>query len=443
MSLFGLFWVSSWVSCLLASSQDLFKVPDYLTSTFPAKVLSVVNNPIEIPTSKVLPTQLYTGVWSSISSVATIPNLAFQVSASSTQFQPRQVQFPSRSLGLETPKNTLCSPHSGLEPKENAWAVATAPSSSAASWNDSSPPKVSDGTFSQQILQVIHNLLPWRQRVESVGKSLATSVRVVSTHSWEQVDGQQNTKKPLVKQGLWRYSQLLASRAFAAVPSKGREQFQVWVKGRLIAQLHKQEQADLIAKRLKQIFSNSSESFLATALIEPTMVDGLPAVKMGDRLLLKIDDNLAADLDRNAELLAIEWTNNLRIALGKASLHLAEAQKRMYNLVETPNKFDGLASWYGPRFHGRATATGEKYNQHELTAAHPSLPFNTYLKVKNLQNGDSVVVRINDRGPYVTDKNRNLDLSQEAARCLDSQKAGVIPFEAVIMQPPSAQVRQQ
>ncbi|HEY9601292.1 MAG TPA: septal ring lytic transglycosylase RlpA family protein [Allocoleopsis sp.] len=440
MPLFGLFWISSWVSCLLASSQNLFKVPDHLGSVFPARVLSAIGSPLETPPSKAFPTPLSTGVWSSISSATTIPNLAFQSSASGSPFHPQQVQFPNHPLGFGTPKSTLCSPQG--EPQENTLTVAKIPSSSTPSWtaslNETSPPKVSDGTFSQQIMQVIKNLLPWRQSDESVGKSLAASVRVVSTHSWEQVDDPANTKKPLVKQGLWRYSQLLASRAFAAVPSKGREQFQVWLKGRVIAQLTKQEQANLMAKRLKQILLDSSESVLNTANAEPGMIDNLPAVKIGDRILIKIDDKLATDVGRNAELLAIEWTNNLRITLGKVALPLAEAQKRMHNLAETPKKFDGLASWYGPQFHGRPTATGETYNQHELTAAHPFLPFNTYLKVKNLKNGDSVVVRINDRGPYVSDPNRNLDLSQEAARCLNSEKVGVIPFEAIIMQPPSA-----
>jgi rare lipoprotein A len=162
-------------------------------------------------------------------------------------------------------------------------------------------------------------------------------------------------------------------------------------------------------------------------------------VKVGDRVLFKVDDTLARDLERNGELLAIEWTNNLRTALGKEPLKLVEAQKRLYNLVETPRTFKGEASWYGSHFHGRLTATGETYNQHELTAAHPSLPFDTYLKVRNLKSGNSVIVRINDRGPFLPDKNRNLDLSREAARWIGSEKAGIIPFEAVIMQPPSAQ----
>jgi rare lipoprotein A len=179
---------------------------------------------------------------------------------------------------------------------------------------------------------------------------------------------------------------------------------------------------------------------LNTSPVEPALVDGIPSVKVGHRLLIKIDDTLTKDLDCNRELLAIEWANNLRIALGKVPLKLAESQKRMYNLVETPRMLKGKASWYGHQFHGRLTATGETYNQHELTAAHPSLPFNTYLKVRNLKNGDSVIVRINDRGPFIP--GRTLDLSREAARCIKSEKVGVVPFEAVIMESPSTRFQQ-
>ncbi len=83
----------------------------------------------------------------------------------------------------------------------------------------------------------------------------------------------------------------------------------------------------------------------------------------------------------------------------------------------------GLASWYGPKFHGRQTANGERYNMHALTAAHKILPMNTLVKVENLENGRSVVVRINDRGPFV--KNRVIDLSRSAAARLGMLKRGV------------------
>ena len=83
----------------------------------------------------------------------------------------------------------------------------------------------------------------------------------------------------------------------------------------------------------------------------------------------------------------------------------------------------GVASWYGARFHGRTTASGEPYDMHALTAAHPSLPFGTRVRVTNLANGRSVVVRINDRGPFV--KRRIIDLSRHAAEHLGFRDAGL------------------
>jgi len=77
----------------------------------------------------------------------------------------------------------------------------------------------------------------------------------------------------------------------------------------------------------------------------------------------------------------------------------------------------GVASWYGPKFHGKMTANGERYDMDKLTAAHRTLPFNTYVKVVNQDNGESVIVRINDRGPFR--KNRVIDLSRAAARKID------------------------
>ncbi len=76
----------------------------------------------------------------------------------------------------------------------------------------------------------------------------------------------------------------------------------------------------------------------------------------------------------------------------------------------------GVASWYGPGFDGRYTANGEIYDQDAMTAANKTLPFNTYVRVVDLDNGKSVVVRINDRGPYA--KGRIIDLSKQAARRL-------------------------
>ncbi len=83
----------------------------------------------------------------------------------------------------------------------------------------------------------------------------------------------------------------------------------------------------------------------------------------------------------------------------------------------------GVASWYGATFHGRTTASGEPFDMNALTAAHPSLPFGTMVRVTNLANGRSVVVRINDRGPYK--KRRIIDVSRHAAEQLGFRRAGL------------------
>ena len=93
--------------------------------------------------------------------------------------------------------------------------------------------------------------------------------------------------------------------------------------------------------------------------------------------------------------------------------------------------FGGQASWYGPGFHGRLTANGERYNQNAMTAAHPTLRFGTRVKVTNLRNRRSVVVRINDRGPYA--KGRVIDVSAAAARSLGMIKSGVAPVKVTIL----------
>ena len=89
----------------------------------------------------------------------------------------------------------------------------------------------------------------------------------------------------------------------------------------------------------------------------------------------------------------------------------------------------GRASWYGPGFHGKRTASGERFDMNDLTAAHRTLPFGTRVRVRNIQNGREVVVRINDRGPQIRD--RIIDLSKAAAVALDLLQAGEAPVVLV------------
>lgn len=92
---------------------------------------------------------------------------------------------------------------------------------------------------------------------------------------------------------------------------------------------------------------------------------------------------------------------------------------------------EGNASWYGVPFHGRRASNGEVYDMHKLTAAHRTLPFDTVVRVTNLGNGKSTVVRITDRGPFVD--NRIIDLSMAAAQEIDSIGPGVVPVRLEIL----------
>ena len=91
----------------------------------------------------------------------------------------------------------------------------------------------------------------------------------------------------------------------------------------------------------------------------------------------------------------------------------------------------GTASWYGPNFDGKPTASGEKFNQSAMTAAHKTYPFGTVVRVTNLRNGRSVEVRINDRWPFVT--GRIIDLSRGAAKKIDMIQAGTVPVRLDVL----------
>ena len=93
--------------------------------------------------------------------------------------------------------------------------------------------------------------------------------------------------------------------------------------------------------------------------------------------------------------------------------------------------FIGKASWYGPNFHGKLTSNGERYNMHKRTAAHKTLPINTYVRVINLNNGRETVVRINDRGPFIS--GRIIDLSYQAAKEIGLLKKGVAPVKLEVV----------
>jgi len=91
----------------------------------------------------------------------------------------------------------------------------------------------------------------------------------------------------------------------------------------------------------------------------------------------------------------------------------------------------GISSWYGPNFHAKLTSNGETYNMYKNTAAHKTLPMNTMLRVDNLENGKSVIVRVNDRGPFVG--TRIIDLSNKAARTIDMVAKGTVKVKITVL----------
>ena len=146
------------------------------------------------------------------------------------------------------------------------------------------------------------------------------------------------------------------------------------------------------------------------------------------------------DKTKNLAEDALQVANRLRRQLGDApplreiaGMPKPQMPKLPQNIAFGPVRFSlsGMASWYGPGFHGRRSANGEIYNQNALTAAHRSLPFGTRVRVTNRHNGRSVVVRINDRGPFIG--GRVIDLSAAAARIVGVIQSGVAPVQVEVL----------
>ncbi len=123
-------------------------------------------------------------------------------------------------------------------------------------------------------------------------------------------------------------------------------------------------------------------------------------------------------------------------ALSSCAATKEARQARHKKSIETANPdFTGIASWYGPGFNGRKTASGERFNMHKLTAAHKTLPFGTVLEITNPENNKSITVKVNDRGPFI--KGRVLDLSYAAAKAIGILGAGhgVVAARVVTIEP--------
>lgn len=204
--------------------------------------------------------------------------------------------------------------------------------------------------------------------------------------------------------------------------------------------------ATAVAAKLNQLNLDKVDASKITAVWKAGGDSANPT--RGERYLIKVNGEQLVEInpetrlpDKTNDLAedALQATNRLRRLLGNAA-PLREISGKPLPRPKLPQqislgsvriRLSGWASWYGPGFHGNRSASGEIYNQNALTAAHRSLPFGTKVRVINTRTGSSVVVRINDRGPYVG--GRIIDLSAAAARIVGVMKTGVAPVRVEVL----------
>lgn len=173
----------------------------------------------------------------------------------------------------------------------------------------------------------------------------------------------------------------------------------------------------------------------------PSLRDRYVIKVNGEKLVEINPETRLADTTNDSAKDALQATNRLRRLLGNAPpLRQISGRPVLVPLPKLPKEISlgpvrislsGWASWYGPECQGSRSASGEIFDQNELTAAHRSLPFGTQVRVTNMLTGRSVVVRINDRGPYI--QGRIIDLSTAAARVLGLMEIGVAPVRVEVL----------
>jgi rare lipoprotein A len=198
--------------------------------------------------------------------------------------------------------------------------------------------------------------------------------------------------------------------------------------------------ATAVAAKLNQLHRNNVDAGAIAVRWNPECK--CFSIQANGQEIVQVNQNtILPDTTRNLAQDALQATNRLRRLMGNAQplREIAgmpqerQQQRRSTRVAIGPIRMEirGIASWYGPGFHGRASASGERYNQNAMTAAHRHLPFGTYVQVTNLNNGRSVVVRINDRGPFI--RGRVIDLSAAAARVLGVMQSGIAPVQIQVL----------
>ena len=198
------------------------------------------------------------------------------------------------------------------------------------------------------------------------------------------------------------------------------------------------EEAEDLAVRLQELISDKK---FDPSTIVPMRDEDRCSIK-GDGDVILSFDPYAGQADNDTEEdgkrfsrafdMATKVANALRTAFGVSPINLDIAEKQMSRLEMLGKQFTGAASWYGGRFNGRKCSDGTRFSEARMTAAHRSLPFGTKLLVKNRKTGDTCVVEVNDRGPFID--GRVIDVSKAAAKQLNMVSAGIAHVECTVLQ---------
>ena len=184
-----------------------------------------------------------------------------------------------------------------------------------------------------------------------------------------------------------------------------------------------EERAKIVANTLNRMLAEGVDP----ATIRPVKIGNDTYLRAGSENLVTVDGVNAKAVGVSVHELAYTWANGTRTALGASPLRKDYADvSRGYMGRESRylgHTMTGMASWYGPTFHGRRAADGSRFNTDEYTAAHKTYPFGTLVKVTNLRTNKSCVVKITDRGPYA--HGRIIDLSKKAAEDIGMLGSGV------------------
>lgn len=224
------------------------------------------------------------------------------------------------------------------------------------------------------------------------------------------------------------------SEVLMKVAAHANQQASVYINDREVVRFREEvagiapwSRSQILADRLQRYLKNGNDP----DTIKPGKKGGLVVIKMGGEVLTTVDAHNARAAGMQRDQLALVWTNQIRENLGAEKLDVKDCPELFPDggFYGTGQVQTGQASWYGPGFNGRRTASGSRFNQNAMTAAHRTLPFGTMVKVTNHRNQKSCVVKINDRGPYA--HGRIIDLSKGAAQAIGITGVGKVTLEVV------------